>query len=84
MKLKLPKNDPEIADTLHSMGIVYSKKTDYASALNCFQEALEIRRLKLPKNDPKIANTLHNMGLVSLRNYFLSTLGTEVSFNFLS
>ena len=58
----LPKDHPDIANSLNNLGIVQSALRDYAAAKASHEEALAIRRKALPKDHPDIADSLNNLG----------------------
>merc|ERR1711862_723689 len=58
-------DDVDLASSYNNMGVMYYKNGDNDKSLNCFQEALRIRRETLDDvKHEKIGDTLHNMGLV--------------------
>jgi CHAT domain-containing protein/Tfp pilus assembly protein PilF len=67
----LPKDHPDIADSLNNLGIVQRALRDYEGARQSHEEALAIRRRVLPKDHPDIAQSLHYLGTVQwqLRDY---------------
>ena len=67
----LPPDHPEIASSLHNLGLVQHELRDYAGAKRSAEEALAIRRKSLPPNHPDIATSLNDLGNVQneLREY---------------
>jgi tetratricopeptide (TPR) repeat protein len=53
--------DPETADALHSLGLVFEKIGEYAKAEPLFQEALRIRRKAFGPENPLTAQSLNNL-----------------------
>ncbi|OJW72063.1 MAG: hypothetical protein BGO68_00800 [Candidatus Amoebophilus sp. 36-38] len=64
-------NHPDIANSLHNLGMVYSSFRQYEEALKYHGEALEMRQALYIGNHPDIANSLHNLGTIysSFRQY---------------
>ena len=54
-----PINQLDLANTYHSMGLMYILKQDYTEALDFFQKSLQIRKLCLPDNHPDLADVLN-------------------------
>ena len=64
----LPKDHPDIADSLNNLGAVQYDLREYAAAKASHEEALAIRRRALPTDHPDIADSLNNLGNVQSRS----------------
>ena len=63
---KLPKNHPDIAESLSSLGVLHAKLGEFDLAHKNYEEAIEIRRLALGENHPEYAEVLNSMGSLNL------------------
>ncbi|MEA2599595.1 MAG: eukaryotic-like serine/threonine-protein kinase [Acidobacteriota bacterium] len=61
---RLGPDDPEVAMTLNSLGIVYGYGGELEKAETFFQRALKIRQAALGPEHPDVAMTLNNLALV--------------------
>lgn len=66
-RLGLDRNHPEVAYSLHNMGIVQFCQGRYQKALSAYQQALDIRNKILGPNHPDLAASYNNMGIVYRR-----------------
>jgi len=57
----LEPGDPDLADSLESLGNAHVRQDDFADGERLLLEALSIRREALPDGDPKIMRTYHNL-----------------------
>jgi CHAT domain-containing protein len=60
----LPKDHPDIAGSLHNLGIVLGALGELPAARQHYEEALAIFRKALPKDHPAIAHSLAGLGTV--------------------
>jgi CHAT domain-containing protein/Flp pilus assembly protein TadD len=63
---KLPKNHPDIAESLNSLGVLHAKLGELDLAHSYYQEALDIRRISLGENHPEYAESLNSLGSLNL------------------
>ncbi len=61
----------DMADTLHNMGGAYETKSDYSRALNCYNQALVIKRHLLVET--KKSMTTHSKKSAAVDDYILSS-----------
>jgi tetratricopeptide (TPR) repeat protein len=47
----------EVANTLHHLGRIYGKQSEYQKSLDCFEESLEIRKKLLPQGHRDVVDT---------------------------
>jgi CHAT domain-containing protein/tetratricopeptide (TPR) repeat protein len=62
----LPKNHPDIAESLASFGVLHAKLGEYDFAHNYYQEALGILKISLGETHPKYAECLNSLGSLNL------------------
>ena len=53
----------ELAECVHSCGLVHLKTANAAEARDCFRSALKIRRNRLHHDDPALGDSLHGLGV---------------------
>jgi len=61
---RLKSDDELLATTLFGLGIVMEKTQRYANALQCFEQALEIRTRKFGRISIEVAQALNNIAIV--------------------
>jgi tetratricopeptide (TPR) repeat protein len=62
-RLRLARGASEkVADSLHSIGLVYQKLANFKDSIKKYDEALKTRQAKLGRNHLDVAWTLRNMG----------------------
>jgi len=61
---ELGKDHPEVAVTLHNLGVVFEKLSEHNEALDSLHRALLIRERRLGPLHPQTARTLHSIGIV--------------------
>jgi len=54
----------DAAKTLHVMGMLYAKMSDYKVSTRLLQEALRVRKVHFGKRNLEVASTLYGLGLV--------------------
>ena len=65
-RTNLPKNHPDIAESLASFGVLHAKLGEYDFAHNYYQEALGILKISLGETHPKYAECLNSLGSLNL------------------
>ena len=55
---------PEVAETLHNLGLVYLERGDLENAEKHNQESLAMKKFLYGESHPDVANTLNELGLV--------------------
>ena len=65
-RTNLPKNHPDIAESLASFGVLHAKLGEYDLAHNYYQEALVILKISLGETHPKYAECLNSIGSLNL------------------
>jgi len=65
-RTNLPKNHPDIAESLASFGVLHAKLGEYDLAHNYYQEALGILKISLGETHPKYAECLNSIGSLNL------------------
>ena len=65
-RMYLPKNHPDIAESLNSFGILHAKLGEYDLAHSYYEEALNIRKVALGENHPDYAESLNSLGSLNI------------------
>jgi CHAT domain-containing protein/uncharacterized protein HemY len=65
-RTNLPRNHPDIAESIASFGVLHAKLGEYDLAHDYYQEALGIRKIALGENHPEYAESLNSLGSLNL------------------
>ena len=65
-RMYLPKNHPDIAESLASFGVLHAKLGQYDLAHSYYEEALKIRKAALGENHPDYAEILNLLGSLNI------------------
>ena len=65
-RMNLPKNHPDIAESLNSFGVLNAKLGEYELAHSYYEEALNIRKVALGENHPDYAESLNSLGSLNI------------------
>ncbi len=60
----MPDEEEEIADSLYSLGVIYSRRDDRSKAIECFKECCTLRKRIYGTNDERVARVLSKMSVV--------------------
>jgi len=66
-KKHLGMRHPAIADTIHNIGGVYAKQSQFEQSIQCYDEALDIRQEYYGAEHLVVAKTMNNLGIVYTR-----------------
>ena len=72
-KTKLPKNDPDLAESLNDLAEIHLDLGEYEKAESLYRSALNIQENALDPNHPNLARTLNGIGL----GYYYLSQGTK-------
>ncbi|MGA9333044.1 MAG: serine/threonine-protein kinase [Rudaea sp.] len=61
-RANLAPDDPDIAQSMDELGLLYMNKADYAAAEPMLRGALSLRRARLPPGDPAVIASLGDVG----------------------